>query len=74
VPDQDDAAARRERISRVWFALLAWVFVTTGVGFLLGRTAVGSGHGAALYLYGSWLVGLLGFAATAAYILRKPGK
>ena len=74
MPDQHDAAARRERINRVWFAFLAWAFVSIGIGLALGTMLVGTGHGAALYLYGSLLVGFLGFAATAAYILRKPGK
>jgi hypothetical protein len=68
----DDRAARRERLVRVWVAFLAWAFVSTGVGFMLARIAAGtSGQGTALFLYGSWLIGLLGFAATAAYLLRK---
>ena len=56
---------------RVWFAFLAWAFVATGAGFMLGAAAGAAGHGASLYLYGFWLVGLAGFAVTAAYLLRR---
>jgi hypothetical protein len=70
---QPDEAARRAKIARVGFALLAWAFVTTGAGFMAGTLMAGTGHDAARYLYGAWLIGLIGFGLTAVYLLRKRG-
>ena len=68
---EDDDAVRRAKVARVGFALFAWAFVTTGAGFLAGTLMAGTGHDAARYLYGAWLIGLVGFAATAVYLVRK---
>jgi hypothetical protein len=59
------------RAVRVGIALVLWVLATTVAGFVIARALVPSmGHAAIIFLYGAWAVGIVGFLATAAYLLR----
>ena len=70
--EQLRAPSQTKRLIQLALALVAWGVVTTVVGFMFARMAVSTmGHSAVLFLYGTWAVGVVGFVATAIYLLTR---